>query len=192
MANDTNLKARAKATPSRIQENFQSDQAIVDKTIVPNSMVHIAETSELVLADLPDGDISVPLNLWLEHKADLLDRPTKPAVQLGADENIADLQADLNDIDIVVLPFVNHVDGRAYSHAHLLRERFSYKGQIRAIGDVKFDQLAFLTRAGCNAFELPETENYETALRAFDEFSDVYQPAADGARLIFSRRRAVH
>jgi len=87
---------------------------------------------------------------------------------------------------------VTHVDGRSYSHAYKLRKRFNFTGEIRAIGDVKFDQLAFLTRTGCTAFELPEGENLETALRAFKEVSDVYQPSTDGAGLIFSRRRAVH
>ncbi|MFT7528800.1 MAG: hypothetical protein ACI9LY_003964, partial [Arenicella sp.] len=104
-------------------------------------------------------------------------------------ETLAD---DLPQIDIIVLPFVNFVDGRSYSHAQKLRLRYAYKGEIRAVGDVNFDQLDFLTRAGCDAFELRENADYETALRAFTEFSEVYQPAADDRRLIFSRRRKVH
>lgn len=197
MASDKSIanrskKVRPKATPSRIQENIASKQAIVDREIIENEIVHIAETQDLVAADLPNHQVSVPLNLWLDEKKQIKDRAGKVAVQLAVDEMPEDLVDDLAEIDIVVLPFVNHVDGQAYSHAYKLRTRFGFKGEIRAIGDVKFDQLSILTRVGCNAFELPDTENLETALRAFNEFSDVYQPSADGANLIFSRRRALH
>ncbi len=185
-------KARPKATPSRIQTNMQSAKAIVDQAIVDNNIVHIAETEELTASDLPNGLVSVPLNLWLEDKDAIKARDGITAVQIAVDEEPEDLIDDLADIDMIVLPFVNHVDGQAYSHAYKLRTRYGFKGQIRVIGDVKFDQLGFLTRVGCNAFELPESENLETALRAFNEFSDFYQPSADGAPLIFSRRRAVH
>lgn len=189
---DRSKKARPKATPSRIQNNIESDKAIVDQAIVENAMIHVAETEELTAADLPKSQVSVPLNLWLEEKDAIRSRDGQVAVQIGVDEEPEDLVGDLNDIDVIVLPFVNHVDGQSYSHAYKLRTRFGFKGEIRAIGDVKFDQLGFLTRVGCNAFELPETENLETALRAFGEFSEVYQPSADAGRSIFSRRRAIH
>ena len=192
MAGAKNLKARPKATPSRIQENIQTAKAIVAKAITDNDFIHIAETEELTLADLPAGNVSVPLNLWLENKAEIKARDGLTAVQIAADETAEELADDLNDIDIVVLPFVSYVDGRSYSHAFKLRTRFDYKGQIRAIGEVLFDQLDFLTRSGCDAFELPEGDNLETALRAFNEYSEVYQPSADDGRLIFSRRRTVH
>ena len=71
MAGAKNLKARPKATPSRIQENIQSAKAIVAQTITDNDFVHIAETEELTVADLPKGNISVPLNLWLENKDEI-------------------------------------------------------------------------------------------------------------------------
>jgi len=192
MATNRNLKARPKANPSRIQENIRTRQAIVDQAITANDLVHVAETEELSVSGLPEGNISVPLNLWLNHKTELKARKNIVAVQIAADESPDDLAGDLSDLEMIVLPFVAHSDGRGYSHAHRLRERLDFKGEIRAIGDVKFDQLDFLTRVGCNAFELPEGENLETALQAFKEFSEVYQPAADNGRLIFSRRRTLH
>ena len=192
MAGAKNLKARPKATPSRIQENISTAQAIVEKAIVANDFVHIAETQELSIADLPAGNISVPLNLWLDHKAEISARDGLTAVQIAADETAEELADDLANIDIVVLPFVSYVDGRSYSHAYKLRTRFGYKGQIRAVGDVHFDQLDFLTRSGCDAFELPEGDNLEAALNAFTEYSEVYQPSADNGRLVFARRRTVH
>ncbi len=192
MTANRNLKARPKATPDRIQNNIQSEKAIVDRAIVDSAIQHVAETDALSVADLPSSAVSVPLNLWLDERDAVIARGQPVAVQIAADESPEDLADQLDSIDMVVLPFVSHVDGRSYSHAYKLRTRFGFKGEIRAVGDVKFDQLGFLTRVGCNAFELPDGENLETALRAFDEFSEVYQPSADQGRLIFSRRRAVH
>jgi len=186
------IKARAKATPDRIQNDIVSANAIIDQQIVDNSLHHVAETEELTVADLPKGDISVPMNLWLDHKSELMARDGFVAVQIAADEFPEDFVEEYADIPVIVLPMVSHVDGRSYSHAYKLRTRFGYDGEIRAIGDVKYDQLGFLARSGCNAFELPEGENLDTALKAFSEMSDVYQPSADGGALIFSRRRAVH
>lgn len=192
MTVNRNLKARPKATPDRIQSDIKSNQAIVDRTIVDSDILHVAETDTLSIEDLPSTCVSVPLNLWLDHSQAIIARGKPVAVQIAADEAPEDIADHLDDIDIIVLPFVSHVDGRSYTHAYKLRTRFHFKGEIRAVGDVKFDQLGFLTRVGCNAFELPVGENLETALRAFNEFSDVYQPSADQGRLIFSRRRAVH
>lgn len=186
------IKARAKASPDRIQQNIRNDRYLKSGAILQNDMQHIAETEELSVADLPNGNVSVPLSLWLEDKEAILARGGTIAVQIAADEDPRELADDLQQIDIIVLPFVNFVDGRSYSHAHKLRLRHKFDREIRAVGDVNFDQLAFLTRVGVDAFELREGADYETALRAFNEFSEVYQPAADGANLIFSRRRQLH
>lgn len=186
------IKARPKATPDRIQNDIVTAKAIIDKKIVDNCIHHVAETEGLTVADLPDGEVSVPMNLWLDHKAELQKRTSKVSVQIAADEFPEDLATELSDIKAIVLPMVSHVDGRSYSHSYVLRTRFNFEGEIRAIGDVKYDQLGFLTRVGCNAFELPESEDLEVALDAFSEMSDEYQPSADGGRLIFSRRRTIH
>lgn len=186
------IKARAKASPDRIQQDICNERYIKAGKIHPNDVMHLAENDEREVAQLPEGNISVPLSLWLAHKEQILSRGGTITVQIAADEAAEDLAEDLPKIDMIILPFVNFVDGRAYSNAHKLRVRYGYQGEIRAVGDVNFDQLAFLARVGVDAFELREGADYETALRAFEEFSEVYQPAADGARLIFSRRRKVH
>ncbi len=186
------IKARAKATPDRIQSDIKNIKAIVNQEIVDSDIHHVAETEDLSVADLPSGDISVPMNMWLDHKSELQARDGHVSVQIAADEFPDDLVSELSEINRIVLPMVTHVDGRSYSHAYKLRKQFEFKGEIRAIGDVKYDQLGFLTRTGCNAFELPESEDLEVALNAFTEMSDVYQPSTDDGRLIFSRRRTVH
>ncbi len=192
MAGDKNLKKRHKAGPSRIEDNIRNANVIRDGQVLDNDMLHIAETEELSFADLPNGNISVPFNIWLEHKDELLAGDSQIAVQIAADEDPTDLADGVDQIATIVLPFVTYVDGRSYSHAHKLRTQLNFKGEIRAVGDVHFDQLDFLDRVGCDAFELPDGDNQKAALAAFNEFSEVYQPSTDKGRLIFSRRRAVH
>ena len=186
------IKARPKASPDRIQADIINAQAIVDRTIVDNQIHHVAETEDLELENLPEGDISVPLSFWLEHRAELTQRDTLVAVQIAADEDVEDVAEYLDDIPMVVLPMVAQIDGRSYSIAFLLRDRYNFAGQLRAVGYVRLDQLGFLERVGCNAFELHEGDDYQTALQAFSEFTEVYQPSNDDGRLIFARRRTTH
>lgn len=189
---DRSIKARAKASPDRMQKNIRNANVIKKDAVHSNDFLHIAEADELSLADLPAGNISVPLTFWLEHKGELRDREGITAVQIASDQSLTELLNDLPAIPMIVLPFVMFMDGRGYSHANDLRLRHNYTGEIRAVGDVHFDHLGFLARVGVDAFELPDDDNQEYALKAFKEFSEVYQPAADGKPLIFSRRRAVH
>ena len=186
------VKAKVKASPDRMQSDIRNSKVIVDGKITDSNMLHIAESAELGLENLPVGDVSVPLDFWLQHKSSLVARGGRIAVQLASDQSVEDLTPDLSEIDIVVLPFVSFTDGRGYSNAHLLRVRHKFGGEIRAVGDVHYDQLHFLARAGCNAFELPDNEVDAKSLVALREFSQAYQPAADGAPLIFARRRKIH
>lgn len=186
------IKARTKASPDRIKSDIKNDKVIVNQVIQKNDIQHMAETEDLKVTDLPAGNISVPMSFWHENRQALVARGGKVAVQIAVDESPEDLLDDLSKIDMIVLPFVNFVDGRPYSHANKLRLRYEFEGEIRAVGDVNFDQLDFLSRAGCNAFELRDNSDYEAALGAFSEFTEAYQPATDDRRLIFSRRRNVH
>ena len=169
-------------------------------SIVENDFVHCLiatpakrqEPEKLNLADIPAKKVSVPLAFWQEHKEALLAHDHEVAVQLGAADFAEDILADLNDIKTIVLPFESAVDGRSYTHAYLLRTRYEFVGEIRAVGDVHMDQLNFLARCGIDAFELPENEDLEAACTAFEIFSDVYQPSADGGNLVFARRRVLH
>lgn len=186
------LKARGKVSPDKIQNTIQNTTLIRGGVIEQNDMLHYAESDIESVQNLSAVNFSVPSRVWLENKDELRALGGKLAVQIASDESVEDLTGDLHEIDIIVLPFVNFVDGRGYSHAYTLRTRYGFSKEIRAVGDVHFDHLAFLTRSGCDVFELPDGDDHDAALAAFYEFSEVYQPAADNAQLIFSRRRATH
>ena len=129
--------------------------------------------------DLPRGaDLLVPLALWRLRRDDLVRRTGRVGVWLDAGDDVAAIAPDLDRFDVVAVNFPRFSDGRGYSIARLLRERHGYRGELRAIGDIGRDQLAFLERSGFDAFALRDGVNAQDALAAFDEVSVVYQPDA--------------
>jgi uncharacterized protein (DUF934 family) len=128
---------------------------------------------------LPSGDIYVPLEEWKSARNALLARNSRLGVALKNTDDPAELVPDLDRIDLVVLEFPKMADGRAFSQARLLRERYGFKGEIRATGDVLHDQLYYMQRCGINAFEIRDDQDMTSSLKAFDEMTVTYQPAAD-------------
>jgi uncharacterized protein (DUF934 family) len=84
--------------------------------------------------------------------------------------------------------FPKFTDGRGYSTGRLLRERYGYRGELRAIGDIFRDQLLYLSRCGFDAFVLRPGEDPQAALAAFGDFSEAYQAAVDRPLPLFRRR----
>lgn len=102
---------------------------------------------------------------------------------------VSELAPHLPALALVALHFPTFRDGRAYSQARLLRERYGFRGELRATGDVLRDQHLFLWRAGFDAFEVRKPEDAASFTQAPREFSSVYQPAADRRPTAFQRRR---
>ena len=140
-------------------------------------------------AELPPGPALVSLARWNRERAALLERGEPLGVQLPNTANIADLTADLPHWPVVALEFPKFADGRAYSQARLLRERYGYQGEIRAVGDVLRDQLLFMARSGFDAFAVRADRSLEDALAGFGDFSESYQPAADQPLPLYRRGR---
>ena len=88
------------------------------------------------------------------------------------------------------MQFTSFTDGRGYSIGRLLRQRYGWRGELRAIGDVQRDQLFYLARCGFDAFALRDGEDVEVALAAFDDFSEAYQASVDQPLPLFRRREA--
>ncbi|MGQ0522209.1 MAG: DUF934 domain-containing protein [Betaproteobacteria bacterium] len=135
-----------------------------------------------------EGDVIVPLELWMGEREALLARKARVGVWLQGSEDPERIAADLAHLPLVAIHFPKLVDGRGYSIARLLRERHGYRGELRAIGDVQRDQLLFLSRCGFDAFALKQGADPQAALSAFAEFSETYQASADSALPLFRRR----
>ena len=107
------------------------------------------------------------------------------------DRNVAELAPYLDRLALIALVFPTFKDGRAYSQARLLRERYGFRGELRATGQVLRDQFVFLLRAGFDALRrgegTPTRAAFEEAARRYSVF---FQPTGDG-RLPALRRRLV-
>ena len=90
----------------------------------------------------------------------------------------------------VEVHFPKFGDGRGFSIGRLLRERYGYKGELRAVGHITRDHLFFLESCGFDAFELREGEDPHAALAAFDDFSEAYQASVKRPVPLFRRRLA--
>ena len=157
---------------------------IKGRRIVEDSWQHLADAAEL-----PAGPAIVSLARWKRERETLAARGEPVGVRLPNTADVAELAGDLPELAVVALEFPKFADGRAYSQARLLRERWRYRGEIRAVGDVLRDQLFFMARSGFDAFELRADRSLEDALTAFGEFSESYQPAVDQPQPLYRRLR---
>ena len=89
---------------------------------------------------------------------------------------------------VIAVNFPKFSDGRGYSLGRLLRERYGYKGELRAVGEVARDHLHAMEQCGFNAFQMREGEDPLEALAAFGDFSDSYQATAARPEPLFRRR----
>lgn len=112
----------------------------------------------------------------------LADDPNKERSKTQLGEDVRDLVDYLDILSLVSLKFPTYRNGRGYSAARILREELKFDGEIRASGDVLYDQWAMMARCGINAFELAKNISLETFQTALDELSDAYQPASDKHR----------
>ena len=163
------------------------EQKIVDDTY---AVFKLGESENAVTARLPDGPTLFPLTVWLARKDEIRARNAVVGVWLESGEDPVAIADDLDSLPVIAVNFPKFTDGRSYSTARLLRERYAYRGEIRAIGDVLHDQLFYMQRCGINAFALKDGKDIESALAGFKVFSERYQAAVDEPQPLFRRRDA--
>jgi uncharacterized protein (DUF934 family) len=138
---------------------------------------------------LPDGgDILVPADRFLQEADVLLARAGKVGVIWPNNRDIDELVPCLGRIAAVALLFPTFRDGRAYSQARLLRERYDYRGELRATGQVLRDQFVFMLRAGFDTFEVKKQADAEAFTQTAKRYSVFYQPTGDGRITALHRR----
>jgi uncharacterized protein (DUF934 family) len=137
------------------------------------------------------GDIIVPLAMWQAQRAALLARPGRLGVWLDSNEEPAAIADDLRLFGVVAVKFQKVTDGRGYSIAYLLRERYGWRGELRAFGDIWRDQLFHLASCGFNAFQLREGEDPREALAGFRDFSETYPSTVAQPLPLFRRRSGI-
>jgi uncharacterized protein (DUF934 family) len=136
-----------------------------------------------------EGTFTVSLARWRKDKAQLAGFSDRVGIRVPNTEDMDTLKDDLSGVGLIALEFPKFGDGRAMSQAHVLRAHHGYRGELRATGDVLRDQLLAMRRCGFDAFEVRPDRSIEDALKAFSEYSVVYQAATDTDTSIFQRRR---
>ncbi|WP_412460218.1 DUF934 domain-containing protein [Pseudomonas sp. SC11] len=133
-------------------------------------------------------DYIVPLQMWRDHGHALLARDGGLGVWLDSDEEAEEIAEQVQHFQVIALNFPAFTDGRSYSNARLLRDRYQYKGELRAIGDVLRDQLFYMARCGFDAFAIRADKDPQDALQSLKDFSVTYQGATDEPLPLFRRR----
>jgi uncharacterized protein (DUF934 family) len=142
-------------------------------------------TAEQIAAtEIPAGKVLVPFTVWLANKDALASRVSQGEVGLliATHEAIEDVIAEVKDINVfsLVAVFVERfADGRIFTIGNLLRTRYGFKNELRAVGDVLRDQLFFLKRSGFNSYLIRSDRSAEDALASLKDFSEPYQGAVD-------------
>ncbi len=134
------------------------------------------------------ADVVIPFERWQAERERWVKHRGRLGVVLLPAQKVELLAPDLARFDLVGAEFPGPSDGRGYTQGRLLRERYEFTGELRAMGYVRRDQLFFLARCGFNSFELPESE-LVTASSAFSTFSAEYQPSNDEGLAIKPRHR---
>ncbi len=143
---------------------------------VADDWTHVADE-----APLPAGaPATVSLARWKAEQPTLARRNAPLGVRLESHERAGAIAGDLPYLALVALDFPKLADGRAYSTARLLRERYGYAGELRATGQVLHDQLFAMARCGFDSFEFAPGADTLAIPRALEEITVVYQPGADG------------
>jgi uncharacterized protein (DUF934 family) len=140
--------------------------------------------------DVASGDVIVSLTRFQAEGEGLLAEGRRVGVRLQAQEEVEALAYDLPRLALVALEFPKYRDGRAYTNARVLRERFKFPREIRAVGDVLREQAGFMVRVGFDAFEPADDASANEWQAAARRYRHVYQRSADGRAPAFAEREA--
>jgi len=152
---------------------------------VEDPFTHVADDE-----DMATGDVIVSLARFQSEGEGLLSEGRRVGLRLKAEEEAEALAYDLPRLAVVALEFPKYRDGRAYTNARLLRERFKFAGQVRAVGDVLREQAGFMVRVGFDAFEPADDASANEWQAAAGRYRHVYQRSADGRAPAFAEREA--
>lgn len=154
--------------------------------IVEDKWSHTADEEDPVKVENP----IVTLESWKIH-GEMLERSNTPlGILLKSDQSPVQISDVIGRFQVIAIDFPKVSDGRGFSYARLLRERYGYEGEIRAVGEVRRDQYQFLLRCGFDAFEIHDTKDVSGWKEAAEEVSVFYQPSADGTPWALRQRHS--
>ena len=167
----------------------QNKTLIIDGVIAKDIWTYIDDDAELI-----DGPSIVSLSRLQQDYKTLKSHPFPLGLVIRAGtkqgEDVSDVANMLDAVSLVAIDFPVYRNGRGFSTARILREDYEFKGELRAIGDVLFDQLIFMHRCGFNAYSVPKTMTLDSFKSAMGMLPGAYQPASDDRRGILWQRNS--
>ncbi|MGJ8620157.1 MAG: DUF934 domain-containing protein [Methylophilaceae bacterium] len=134
--------------------------------------------------EIPAGKVLIPLTVWLAKRDSLTERMLAGEIGIVLQthepiESLVDAFDDLNSLPIIAIYVQIFADGRNFTLGNLLRTRYGFKNELRAVGDIMRDQLYFLKRSGFDSYLIKEGRNVEEAIASLNDFTIPYQGAVD-------------
>lgn len=150
--------------------------------------LHDEETftqKQIDATEIPEtGKILLPLTVWLAKKESLATRMAAGEIGIVLQthepiEKLVEAFDDLNSLPVIAVYVQIFADGRNFTLGNLLRTRYGFKNELRAVGDIMRDQLYFLKRSGFDSYLIKEGRNAEEAIASLNDFTQPYQGASD-------------
>jgi uncharacterized protein (DUF934 family) len=151
-------------------------QIVKDDALIDDPFVDASALEEIPAA----GSVIVSFEQWQAQRDALLARGTPLGIRLRSDQPPELIADDIENLAVIALEFPAFRDGRAYSYARILRERYGFRGELRAVGDVLMEQLHFMLRTGFDAFEIRGRNPLAEYRTALGDYTVWYQPTGDG------------
>ena len=142
-------------------------QIIKNNQLIENHWTFIEDDAPVVA-----GSICVSLARWNAEKTQLSKHAGNLGVRISSTDDVASLGADLGLFALVELNVTDFMDGRSFSQAYLLRKRYAFQGEIRAVGKYIDDQAFYFSRVGVNGFN---PENLQQTHATLQDFTVFYQ-----------------
>jgi len=182
-----------KLPASQVEERKQAGKVVLFKLTGEKTV----SAEQIANTEIPSaGKIIVPLSVFIARKAELQDRLSNNQIGVWVDtheilEDLVNSVSDLNSLPIIAVHVERFADGRIFSLGTLLRTRYGFKNELRAIGDVLRDQLYFFKRSGFTSFLIRADRSATEALTSLNDFTNPYQGAVDEPRPVFKRYNRV-
>ncbi|MGB1984472.1 MAG: DUF934 domain-containing protein [Porticoccaceae bacterium] len=159
-------------------------QILKNEQVVSNSWIFLDDSADTV----PSGDILLSYEQWQNFADQIKDHQGQIGIWLEGHAEIEEIIEPLLVLPLIAINFPKFADGRGFSSARLIRERYQYAGELRAIGGFIRDQLYLLKRCGFNAFQFSDEHELSDAAESLKDFSENYQVSADQQSPLFRRR----
>ena len=118
-----------------------------------DTTITVSAETELSSIEQP---VLVPVKLWLADASQYQALSQPVGLLFEPDDEPESVADQLSHFDVIAVSIPGFMDGRAYSIARILRDRYGFEGEIRAVGDVLIDQIYYLETMWHSAAYLTE------------------------------------